>query len=453
MDKIIGRKAEVKQVLECFESDKSELVSVYGRRRVGKTFLIKECFDEEFDFWFTGIYKATRVQHLTQFQNVLNEKSGTKIKKLQDWFQAFEVLKNYLLSLNKDKVVVFLDEIPWMDTPKSNFLAAFSYFWNMWPSNKTLLKLYVCGSATTWMINKFVGDKGGLYGRTSCSIYLAPFNLGETEEFLKKVKQIEMNRHQILELYMILGGIPYYLDMLRKDLPLTKNIDNLFFKENTNLKTEYEFLFRSLFKDSKNYRKVVEALSEKKKGLSREEIKEATHIKEGGTLTEILSNLAQCDFIREYNAIGKEKRDSLFQLTDLFTLFYLNFVQKGSCQDENFWSNFAFPGHKNSWAGYSFEQVCFHHIKQIKSKLSILGVLSSIYSWSCKGFVDKDGAKWSGGQIDMLIDRNDEVINICEIKYSSDEYAITDAYEETLRKRASLFKKVTKTKKLCSIPS
>ena len=235
--------------------------------------------------------------------------------------------------------------------------------------------------------------------------------------------------------------------MLRKDLPLTKNIDNLFFKENANLKTEYEFLFRSLFKDSKNYRKVVEALSEKKKGLSREEIKEATHIKEGGTLTEILSNLAQCDFIREYNAIGKEQRDSLFQLTDLFTLFYLNFVQKGNSQDENFWSNFAFTGDKNSWAGYSFEQVCFHHIKQIKSKLSILGVLSSIYSWSCKGFVDKDGTKWSGGQIDMLIDRNDEVINICEIKFSSDEYTITDAYEETLRNRASLFKKVTKTKK------
>ena len=209
MDKIIGRKAEVKQVLECFESDKSELVSVFGRRRVGKTFLIKRCFNEEFDFWFTGIYKATRVQHLTQFQNVLKEKSGTKIKKLQDWFQAFEALKNYLLSLNKDKVVVFLDEIPWMDTQKSNFLAAFSYFWNMWPSNKTLLKLYVCGSATTWMINKFVGDKGGLYGRTSCSIYLAPFNLGETEELLKKGKQSEMNRHQIRELYMILGGIPY----------------------------------------------------------------------------------------------------------------------------------------------------------------------------------------------------------------------------------------------------
>ncbi len=447
MDKLIGRKAEQKQVLECLESNKSELVSVYGRRRVGKTYLIKQTFNEEFDFWFTGIYEATRIQHLTQFQKALYEKNGLKIPKIKDWFEAFDALKNYLLSLNKEKVVVFLDELPWMDTAKGNFLSAFSYFWNMWPSNKTLLKLYVCGSATTWMINKFVGDKGGLYGRVTCSIYLAPFNLGETEEFLREIKQIELNRHQILEVYMILGGIPYYLDMLRKDLPLSKNIDNLFFKENANLKTEYEFLFRSLFKNSKSYKKVVETLSTKLKGLTREEIIEATKIKDGGTLSEILTNLCMCDFIREYNAIGKEQRNSLFQLTDLFSLFYLNFVEKGNSQDENYWSNIAFSGEKNAWAGYSFEQVCFHHIKQIKTKLSILGVLSNIYSWSSKAFVDSDGTKWAGGQIDLLIDRKDEVINICEIKYASDKYEITDAYEKKLRERASLFKKITNTKK------
>ena len=444
---LIGRKEEQKLVKECFESDRSELVSVYGRRRVGKTYLIKRCFDEKFDFWFTGIYKATRAQQLDRFQSELFEKSGVKINKIKDWFQAFDELKKYLLSLNKKKVVVFLDEIPWMDTPKSSFLAAFSYFWNMWPSEKTLLKLYACGSATTWMIDKFVGDKGGIYGRITSSIYLAPFNLGETEEYLEKVKQIELNRYQILELYMILGGIPYYLDMLRKDLPLSKNIDNLFYKENANLKTEYEFLFRSLFKESKPYRKVVEALSLKKKGLTREEIVEITKISDGGTLTEILNNLNRCDFIREYKAIGKEQRECLYQLSDLFTLFYLNFVKDGNSQDASFWSNTSFSGERNAWAGYSFEQVCLHHIRQIKSKLSILGVLSNIYSWNSKGFIDSDGTKWNGGQIDLLIDRNDDVINICEIKYCNDEFVISDEYEEKLRKRASLFKKVTKTKK------
>ena len=246
---------------------------------------------------------------------------------------------------------------------------------------------------------------------------------------------------------MIIGGILYYLDMLDKDLPLSKNIDKLFFKENAALKTEYEFLFSSLFKDSKNYRKVIEALAMKMKGLTREEIIKATKIKDGGTLTEILRNLILCDFIREYNAIGKKERESLFQLSDLFVLFFLQFVKEGNSQDENYWSNISLSNEKNSWSGYAFEQVCLHHIKEIKAKLGISGVLSNIYSWNSKPFVDADGNKWKGGQIDLLIDRKDDAINLCEIKYASDKYEIKAQYEEHLRERASLFKKVTGTKK------
>lgn len=443
----VGRLYESKEIRACYDSEKSELVAIYGRRRVGKTYLVKQMFDEDFDFWFTGLYETPKDQQLIQFRRALSEKAGHEIPVLCDWFSAFDELKKYLLSLKKKKVVVFLDELPWMDSAKSSFISAFSYFWNMWPSNDTLLKLYACGSATTWMVNKLIGDKGGLYGRVTCSIYLAPFTLGETEEFLKKIKHIEMNRHQILELYMILGGIPYYLDMIDGALPLTKNIDKLFFKENAILKTEYEFLFSSLFKDSSSYRKVIEALAVKTKGLTKEEIIKATKIKDGGTLTDILNNLSLCDFIRKYSAIGKKERDCIYQLSDLFVLFYLNFVQKGNSQDANFWSNISFTNEKNAWSGYAFEQVCLHHIKEIKAKLGISGVLSNTYSWFSKSFVDGDGTKWRGGQIDLLIDRKDDAINLCEIKYANDKYEITNQYEEHLRERASLFKKVTGTKK------
>ncbi|MBQ7159715.1 MAG: hypothetical protein IJS09_09910 [Treponema sp.] len=278
-----------------------------------------------------------------------------------------------------------------MDTQKGNFLAAFSYFWNMWSSAKTTIKLFVCGAATTWMLEKLIGDKGGLYGRVCRQIYLAPFTLGETEQFLKNIKKIELNRHQILELYMIVGGIPYYLDMIQKGVPLAQNIDNLFFREGAPLKTEYTFLFRSLFKDSKAYQKVIEALSTKMKGMTRTEIIEATNIKEGGTLTKILNNLCTCDFVRNYTAIGKTERDSLFQLTDVFSLFHLRFVKKSTGQDEHFWSNLSGSAQKNAWAGYAFEQACLHHIPQIKTKLGISGVLSNVYSWNCKPFTDKDG--------------------------------------------------------------
>lgn len=443
----VGRKDESERIIECYDSEKSEFVAVYGRLHVGKTYLVTKMFDENFDFRFTGLYKTPKKEQLVQFGRALSEKTGNERVKIVDWFSAFDELRKYLLSLKKEKVVVFLDELPWMDSAKSNFISAFSYFWNMWPSSETLLKLYVCGSATTWMVNKLIGDKGGLYGRVTCSIYLQPFTLCESEEFLHKVKGIEMNRHQILDLYMILGGIPYYLDMIDKDLPASKNIDKLFFKENAPLRTEYEFLFRSLFNDSASYRKVIEALALKLKGLTREEIISTTKIKDGGTLTEILRNLSLCGFVREYSAIGKKERESIFQLSDLFVLFYLHFVQKGNSQDVDFWSNISFTNEKNAWSGYAFEQVCLHHIKEIRAKLGIGGVLCNIYSWSSKPFIDSDGTKWKGGQIDLLIDRKDDVINICEIKYANDKYEIKAQYEEHLRERASLFKKVTGTKK------
>lgn len=444
---IIGREYEQKLLQEYFDSQKSELVAVYGRRRVGKTYLIKRFFNEQFDFWFTGIYDAKKTDLLKLFGMELEKYSGKKIKTPKDWFEAFNALTEYLSSLGKEKITVFLDELPWLDTPKGNFLQAFSYFWNMWHSDKGQLKLFVCGSATTWMLDKFVGDKGGLYGRVSRAIYLPIFTLGETEQFLKEIKGIVLNRHQILELYMILGGVPYYLDMLKKDIPLATNIDYLFFKSGAPLKTEYDFLFRSLFKESKAYKKVIEILSGKLSGLTRNDIMVAAKLDKGGNLSEILNNLCACDFVRKYTAIGKAERDAIYQLTDLFSLFHLRFVENDNSQDENFWSNMSSSGTKNAWAGYAFEQVCLHHINQIKSKLSILGVLSSTYSWQCKPFTDENGTEWKGGQIDMLIDRKDQVINVCEMKYSINEYAITEEYEKKLRERAGLFQHITKTKK------
>ena len=442
---IIGRKYEQELLKKYYNSNKSELVAVYGRRRVGKTHLIKNTFSGNFDFWITGIYMASRNVQLLQFTTELSRLEKREIPAFRDWFAAFDELGKYLKSLKKKKVAVFIDELPWLDTPRGNFIAAFSYFWNMWSSEDTLLKLYVCGSATTWMLDKFIGDKGGLYGRVSCQIYLAPFSLRETELYLKEIKHYTLNRYRIVELYMIMGGIPYYLDMLDSNLSLSENIDNLFFGENAPLKSEFGFLFRSLFKESKSYIRVIEVLSTKLKGMSRNEISEATGI-EGGTLSEILTNLCACDFTRKYNSAGKAERDALYQLTDLFSLFHLRFVHQGSGQDESFWSNTS-DGEKNAWDGYAFEQVCLHHITQIKTKLGITGVLSNCYSWSCRPFTDKDGTMWNGAQIDLLIDRKDDVINLCEMKFASDEYSITSEYEKKLRNRASLFKAVTKTKK------
>ncbi|MBQ6504260.1 MAG: AAA family ATPase [Flexilinea sp.] len=445
-NKFVGRTEEVKILQKYYESQKSELVAVFGRRRVGKTFLVRETMKEKFDFEFSGMYQVPAKIQRRQFQVELDQLSKEKNKMPADWFEAFGNLKRYLLSLGKEKVVVFLDELPWMDTQKSNFIAALSWFWNSWGKESVILKLYVCGSATTWMLEKLIGDRGGLYGRITRSIYLAPFTLAETEYFLNDIKDMNYGQKHVLDAYMVFGGIPYYLDMLDKELPFSVNVDNLFFSENAPLKTEYEFLFRSLFRNSNNYRKVIELLSEKLIGLTREEIAEKCNLS-GGELSHIIKDLNSCDFIRGYSDPNKKERSYVYQLTDMFSLFYLRFVQNNDGQDAHFWTNMSNTGAKNAWAGYAFEQVCLHHIQQIKIKLGISGILSNAYAWNCKPFTDKDGNEWKGGQIDLVIDRSDNVMNLCEMKYSQDEYLIDKDYADTIRVRTNLFRNVQKTKK------
>ena len=443
----IGREYEKSLIQQYLDSPKAELVAIYGRRRVGKTYLVKSFFQNQFDFYFTGMYETSRAVHLSLFRKELSRLTTEKMPPLRDWFTAFDALKDYLKTLNKEKMVVFLDELPWMDTPRSNFLAAFSNFWNTWGSTQRNLKLFVCGSATTWMLDKFVGDKGGLYGRVCRPIHLSPFSLDETEQYFLKIKGLNWGRMQILETYMIMGGIPYYLDMMETNLPLSRNIDRLFFGKDAPLRNEYTFLFRSLFKESKLYQNIVETLSTKLKGLTRKEIMSEIGIGDGGVLTLALENLCKCDFIRKYTEFGKKGKNTLYQLTDLFSLFHLRFVDKGSGQDELFWTNIQGTGVKNAWSGYAFEQVCLLHLNQIKSSMSILGILSNAYTWLCKPFTDSDGTHWKGGQIDLLIDRNDNVISVCEMKYAQDNFTVDASYAEHLRNRETLFRKETKTKK------
>lgn len=441
---IIGREYEQGTLRGICEEREARLVAIYGRRRVGKTYLVKKFFDERFDFFFTGLFDTPMSVQLTLFGKALEEYSGMSVGVPKNWFDAFSSLNDYLKTIRKDKIVVFLDELPWMDTAKSNFLSAFTYFWNTWGSTMDGLKLIVCGSATTWMLDKIIGDRGGLYGRTNRSIYLAPFNLHETERFLIERKHINWTRYQMLESYMVFGGIPYYLDMLDGSQPFSVNVDSLFFRSGAPLAREYDFLFRSLFRQSASYKQVVKVLAAKKKGLTQAEIKDALKISSGGALSTVLDNLDKCDFIRQYAAYRKKERGTIYQLTDLYCLFYLTFIDGKSGLDEHYFTNLQ-EGRKSAWAGYAFEQVALRHIRQIRQKLSIGGVMTNICSWQSRKQVDADGTEWPGAQIDLLLCRNDNVINVCEMKFSKAEYVITAAYDNLLRQRTETFRHMTKT--------
>ena len=444
MKQIFGREFEKNILHSCIDSNSPEFIAVYGRRRIGKTFLIKTYFKGKFDFYMTGVFNSSLPDMLDYFHAQLEEYSGKTWEKPRSWMQAFRQLQAYLSSLKKSKIIVFIDELPWFDTPKSKFLSALELFWNGWGNSQSKLKFIVCGSATTWMTHKLIGDKGGLHNRVTRQLYLAPFNLHETETLLN-ARGVRWSRHQIVECYMVLGGVPFYLDKINKSQSLTQNIDRLFFHSAGELRMEYDMLFKSLFKESAIYKKVVELLAKKSMGMTREEILHSLHLPPGGTLSEVLQNLIVCDFVREYNAFGKNQRDKLYQLSDLFTLFYLKQVKGNLRHGGDFWrTQIDSPSHR-AWSGYAFEQVCLHHIPQIKAALGIYGVQAAVSSW----VGEEDGKK--AGQIDLLIDRRDEVINLCEMKYSLNPYEITPTYMKHIVERVERFRKMTKTRKALHI--
>lgn len=442
---IIGREKEQKQLEKLYASDQSEFVALYGRRRVGKTYLIKEVFNDHFAFRHTGLQKAPKSKQLKEFAVSLRAAGMHDIPKLNDWYDAFNALSEFLSSLPEGRKVVFIDELPWMDTHKSNIVSALEHFWNSWANYRNDILLIVCGSATSWIIKKIINNYGGLHNRLTRRITLSPFTLHECELFAT-ARNLGYTREQILETYMILGGIPYYWSLLQRELSWSQNIDELFFASDAQLDGEFNALYAALFRHPEPHINIVKILGTKKVGLTRYEIVNILGEDTGGTLSTVLDELEQCGFIRSYNAIGKEKKDTMYQLIDNFTLFYFQFIQ-GSKLDSTFWSRTLRKPIYNAWSGLAFERVCMQHVPQIKAALGIAGVGSSIYSWTYR---PKNSSE-TGAQIDLLIDRDDQVIDICEIKFSHDIFTIQKDLDETLRRRLNLFVEKTNTRKAVRI--
>jgi len=445
---LIGRKSEQYELLNAASAEYSKFVAVYGRRRVGKTFLIRETFNYNFTFQHTGLANGKVKDQLLAFRISLQTASGKKYKQFKTWYEAFFALEEWLGSLPDGKKTVFFDEMPWMDTPRSNFISGLEHFWNSWASARKDILLIVCGSATSWIVKKLINNHGGLHNRLTNKILLHPFTLSECEQYSEK-HQLNLSRYQLAEAYMIMGGIPFYWSMLKKNLSLAQNIDELFFNQNDEgLTHEYEQLYASLFNNPEPYMHVVTALAKKKTGLTRAEIVEDTGIHTSGDLTRYLDELEWCGFIRKYNCIGKQSKDALFQLIDNFTLFYFQFIKGNRNNDSHFWTNSLGSALYRTWGGLAFERVCLQHINQIKKALGIAGVLSNVYSWRAKADEDKGIDKT---QIDLLIDRKDGVINLCEMKFSEQEYVITEKEENNLRRRRGNFITATRTKKAVHI--
>lgn len=439
---VIGRDTQKTIFEEALTSPKSEFMVVYGRRRVGKTFLIKNVLGNRIDFEMIGIQNGDINDQLQNFANKLFEFSDEEIAVPKNWMNAFSQLKKYLSKLNTNKKkVIFLDELPWIDTHKSKFLGMLGHFWNDWAMYNNVF-LVVCGSAASWMIKNVLNNKGSLHNRITQYMPLQPFTLQETEQFLK-VRNIKANRYQVVQLYMTLGGIPYYLDLLKPSQSIPQNIDRLCFDVNGFLRSEFGRLYKSLFEKAENHIAVVKALASKWKGLTRNEIVKLTGLNDGGSLSRILDELEKSAFIQRYYPFEKKKKGSLYRLTDNFSLFYLKLMaQKGlNNQKDVFLKLFTDPKFR-VWSGYAFENTCFIHYRQIAKALGISAIFHEFSSFQFSGNETYDGI-----QIDLLIDRADGVINLCEIKFSNNDYKLTPNYKKQLRERADTFTAITKTRK------
>lgn len=446
---LIGRHKEKELLREWLDSGRSEFIAVYGRRRVGKTFLIRKTVGNNFTFHYSGSYGSSRKDQLLNFGLAIRD-SRPDATIPDSWIAAFDLLKSHILKSRHKNKIIFLDELPWIDTPRSGFIPALEHFWNDWASWRDDIKLIVCGSATSWIINKIIRNKGGLHNRITHSLPVRPFHLGECEEYFRTYG-FGFTQRQVAECYMTMGGIPYYFSLMNRGDSLAQNIDNLFFRQDAPLKNEFEDLYRALYKNYALHIKIIKALASKGKGLTRRELISLTKTANNGELSDALEELELCGFIRAYLPYtnqgrsrriptDKTSRNTLYQLIDFYSLFYLRFKDKGQRAEGQFWASLSNTPKLNAWRGITFEMLCLCHIDKIKEALGISDVFTETCSWT---------GEYAGrkAQVDLIIDRADDTINLCEMKFTRGEFVIDRKYAASLQDKVDTFLNATGCRK------
>jgi uncharacterized protein len=435
----VGRTYEINEIRHLEKSKRSEFLVIYGRRRIGKTQLVRSLYHKVFSFYVTGLANVNMKEQLKNFHSALKEYGLQKKSTPPDtWFEAFQMLRSLIERSRKTRKIIFIDELPWFDTQNSGFLSAFEHFWNSWASGRKDIFLIGCGSAASWMLNNLIRNKGGLHNRVTAQIKIEPFTLAECELFSRS-RKLNLSSYQILQLYMVIGGVPFYWEQIKKGQSATQAIQQMCFSAQAPLKSEFQIVFHSLFSKADRHLQIVKALSTKLQGLTRNEISTKSRITNGGGLTRLLDELEESGFVKKHIPYGKKNRDTFYQLSDYFCLFYIKFMMNGGTKGNNHWLKMQDSPSYRAWCGLAFERVCLDHLPNIKKELGISGVLTESSSWRSK--------TEPKAQIDLLIDRNDHVITLCEMKYSSNPYIVTKREADALRKRLAVFKTETKTNK------
>lgn len=452
MEGLVGREREISLLQGLLKSKKAELLAVYGRRRVGKTFLISSFFSNKGTYFeMTGIKGGTKKQQIKAFVSRL-KLAFTNIKiesKPTDWLEAFMLLEQAIKETKKPgKIILFFDEFPWMDTHKSDLLKSFEFLWNSGLSKNPKIIAIICGSSVSWMIRKIIQNKSGLYGRLTSQIRLRPFTLKEIEEYFI-ANHIYLDRKQIVEVSMALGGIPKYLSYVEPGNSSAQIIQKLCFTPGAPLTTEFEQLYESLFDDYQFHVEIIELLASSQIGLTISQISEKAKKGKGGSLSRALKELIASNFVQFVPYYGRKSREGRYRVVDEYSYFYLNWIRDAMYNydesiSQNFWMQQQASSKFRSWAGYMFESICFKHIRQIVKALELSVVAEKTFYWS---YFPKKGIEDQGAQIDLIIDRADHCMNLCEIKFWKSEYILTDLETKKLNEKREIFREQVKTKK------
>lgn len=444
MGAIIGRAEELQIFSDIKRTPEAELVAVYGRRRVGKTYLVRSFFEKELVFEISGLHNASLQEQLENFKDCLSKTDPKKKRSIPEtWLQAFQHLISALQPrIAKRKKAVFFDEFPWLDSPRSGFMPAFENFWNSWASRQKNLVVIICGSAASWMIRKIVNNRGGLHNRLTRQIRLLPFSLAETEQFFR-AHAIKLDRYQVLQLYMAMGGVPQYLKQVKRGESAAQAIDRICFTRDSYLINEFSNLYRSLFDNAQHHIAIVKALAGKPSGLTRNEIIHTLRLSSGGGITQTLDELTESGFIKPYIPFGKTIKNSIYKLTDEYSLFYLKFIAPNKPSGKGTWIKLFNTASWKSWSGYAFEAICQKHLEQLKVALGISGIHTRESIWRATA----PTAARQGAQIDLVIDRNDRCINIFEMKFAANMLVIPKSYRAALVNKQELFIETTGTRK------
>lgn len=438
-EQFIGHERECQLLAEYIASQRSEFIAIYGRRRVGKTFFVRHVVGDSLCFSLTGMENANTKQQLANFNITLKHCYPDAVA-CDDWLHAFEQLERYLGSLDVPCKVVFLDELSWLDTHKSGFLSALEHFWNAWASARTDIKLIVCGSAASWMLDNIINNHGGLHNRVTHQMLIEPFALHDCIDYFRAYG-FGYSEQEVAECYMAFGGIPYYFSLMRTEYSIAQNIDWLIFSPTGELRNEKQNLFRSLFTRYGDYTQIIDSLTSLSKGMTRAELLEATKLNNNARFTKMLEELEQCRFIRRYESYDKRSRKTIYQLIDPFVYFYNKIVARNAYHDAEFWSHSQQSPLYYTWAGLAFEILCLNHIPQIKQALGISGLQANVFSWRTPQEAEQ------GAQIDLIIDRADRCVNLCEIKFCRQEYEMTKQERERIENRLYSFTRYAESRK------